>query len=214
MATLGETMAAIADDLDDTTGEYTSQIRSAILGAIRWGERTLYYFNQTRDVTFPTVQGQAWYDAADNAQIPTLVRVEFAYVIDAGGQLTDLKRVTQEEIEVLAGTPVNPSRPISYAYFARKLRLYPAPDAGPYTIRLQLSPYRLNVLAADSDTNAWLSEAYDMIKARAKYIVYKDTIKDPALAAEALNDYQDQHNALKKETAARMGRRRVTPTCF
>jgi hypothetical protein len=94
------------------------------------------------------------------------------------------------------------------------VRLYPIPAAEIYTIRLQVGPYRLDPLTDQSQSNAWTMEAFDMIKARAKYVIYKDIIKDASLAAEALNDFNDQESALKAETSSRNGRGRIIGTCF
>ena len=116
-------------------------------------------------------------------------------------------------------TPPTPSRPspigepTSWAYFGKRLRLHPIPD-GQYTIRLQLGPYRLAPITDSTDGNVWTSDAFDMIKARAKYLIYKDIIKDAALAAEALNDYETQHAALKQETSRRNGSGFIRATCF
>ncbi len=214
MTTLADLSAAIADDIDATNGEYGSQITSAIQTAIRYCERHLFYFNETRDQTFATVPGQEWYDAAANANIPTLVRLQTAYVIDNGNQITEMVRATPEGLEILSDASSSTGRPTNYVYYGQKIRLYPVPDAGPYTIRLQLGPYRLTPLSQPSDTSAWLDEAYDMVKARAKYILHKDTLKEPALAAEALNDYNDQFAALKAETAKRSGTGCIVPTQF
>jgi len=213
MTTFAELRSAIADDMDDTTGEYTQQISNAVLEAIRWCERYTYYFNETRDVTFQTVTAKQFYDSTDCADIATAVRASAVFVIDTGGVVVELDRVYPEDLEVLSGTGFSSGIPSQWAYFARKMRLYPIPDKA-YTIRLQLTPYRLAALVNPNDTNAWLSEALDMIKSRAKYIVYKNTIKDPALATEALNDYNEQHTALKRETDSRIGRRLIVPTQF
>jgi len=92
---------AISDEVDDTQGEYVEQIQNAIFAAIRYCERDVYYFNETRDVTFFTVSGQEWYGADDNAQIPKLVRVAEAYCVRSDGQSSILRRTTNEEIETL-----------------------------------------------------------------------------------------------------------------
>lgn len=214
MPTLGDLKAEIADDIDDTTGEYTDQIERAISGAIRYCERSVYYFNETRDITFPTVDGQEWYGEADNANIPTLVRIDAAWSEDSGGQRSALDREPPEVLEGLSDNSSSRGEPYAFTYFARQIRLYPIPGAQVYTIRLQVGPYRLAPMVNDSDENAWLTEAYDLIKARAKYLVYKNTLKEAALAAEALNDANDQHDALKAETSARSGTGRIVPTCF
>ncbi|TBG78618.1 hypothetical protein ELG76_04180 [Rhizobium leguminosarum] len=214
MTTFGDINAAIADDIDDTTGEYSAQISRAVLAAIRYCERNTYYFNETRDVTFPTVQGQEWYDAADNANIPTLVHIVDAWSEDANGDRDPLRRATPQEMELLSDNSASIGEPYAYTYFGQRIRIYPIPAATSYTIRLQLGPYRLTPLSGDTDTNAWLSEAYDMVKARAKYILAKDTLKDAIVAAEALNDYRDQDMALAGETTSRNARGYVCATDF
>lgn len=214
MTTLADIMTDIADDIDDTTGEYGDAILKAVQGAQRFCERYTFYFNETRDVTFVTVDGQDWYDDSDNANIPTLVHIEAAYKEDAEGQRTELERVPPEEIEIVSDSAASEGEPYSWTYFNQQIRLYPIPGATVFTIRLQLSPYRLAALAQSDDTNAWLDEAYDLMKARAKYILYKNTLKEPNLAAEALNDYKDQLAALQGETSSRSGTGQIQATTF
>lgn len=204
----------IADEIDDTTGEYAGAIQVACFRAIRWCEREVYYFNETRDVTFAAIEGQEWYDGNDNANIPTLVRVVAAYSERPDGRRYELRRMTPEEAELQADNSASRGEPYAFTYFGQRIRLYPIPDSATYTIRLQLGPYRLSAIVAEEDGNAWTTEAFDMVKARAKYILYKDILKDAALAAEALNDYNDEHNALKAETSRRNGRGVIVATCF
>jgi hypothetical protein len=214
MTTLADLTADIADDLDDTTGEYGAAILKAVQGAQRDCERSTYYFNETRDVTFATVVGQDWYGAAANANIPTLVHIHAAYIIPASNQISILHRRTPEELELLLGSNTTNSQPTLWTYFGQRIRLYPMPDLATYTVRLQLGPYRLIPLVSPGDNNAWLDEAYDLIKARAKYRIYKNTIKDANLAAEALNDYNDQESALTGETTSRHSTGYIRPTRF
>lgn len=214
MTTLSDLSGAIADDIDDTEGEYASQIVKAVQAAQRYCERENYYFNETRDQTISTVDGQEWYGAADNANIPTLVHIYALYSEDGNGVRLKLDRVTEEEIERLSDSSASTGEPYCWAYYGQKIRLYPIPGAQVFTIRMQISPYRLDTLSAATDTNAWLNEAYDLMKSRAKYILAKDTLKDAAMAVEALNDYQDQHDALKRETSKRKGTGRIRPTCL
>lgn len=214
MTTYANLQADIADDLDDTTGEYANQIKKAILGAIRYCERNSYYFNETRDITFPTVNGREWYTAADNSNIPTLVHIAGVWSEDTAGARSIITESTPQELELLSDNAASRGEPYAYVYFGQRIRLYPVPNDAVYTIRLQVGPYRLAPLVNDTDENAWLNEAYDMIKARAKYLIYKNTIKDAALAAEALNDYTDQENALKGETTSRNATGYIQATSF
>ncbi len=212
MATFGDLKAEISDDIDDPNNEYGSQIASAVLAAIRYCERTQFYFNETREKTFNTVIGQQWYDKDDLADIATLIRIQRAYVT-VNGDTTDLLLISPDEIEVLSDNTAATGEPYGYCVFGQRLRLYPIPN-GAYQVRLQLAPYRLAMPVADGDQTVWTTEAYDMIKARAKYILAKNTLKDAAIAAEALNDYQDQFQALKAETSSRLGTGRILPTSF
>lgn len=213
-STFGDLISQIADEVDDTTGEYRGQIQNAILQAIRFCERDVYYFNETRDVTFPTVQDRQWYDSADNAQIPRLVSIVDAYCERADGRRFRLRRAEPQEIELLADNSASTGEPYCYTYFGQRVRLYPIPGAEAYTIRLQLGPYRLATIANEADGNVWTTEAFDMIKARAKYVLYKDILKDATMAAEALNDYNDQHKELKAETSRRNASGVIKVTCF
>lgn len=214
MATFGELKADIADSIDDTTGEYADQIEKAVLKAIRYCERTNYYFNETRDITFPTVDGREWYDAADNENIPTLVRIEAVYSEDAQGQRSIIRPERPEAIELLSDNSAARGEPYCYVYFAQKIRLYPIPGETVYTIRLQVGPYRLAPLEDDEDSNVWTTEAYDMVFERAKFHLAADTLKDAALATASLQLYQDQHDELKRETSKRTGTGNICPTSF
>lgn len=213
-STFSDMALQIADEIDDTTGEYAGQIQTAIFSAIRYSEREVYYFNETRDVTFTTVDGQEWYGASDNSNIPTLVRIVEAYCERSDGERTCMQRETPESIELLSDNSASRGEPYAYTYFGQRVRIYPIPDATVYTIRLQLGPYRLATISNASDSNVWTTEAFDMVKARAKYILQKDILKDATLAAEALNDFKDQQDALKAETSRRNARGFITVTCF
>ena len=212
--TLGNLVSQIADEIDDTTGEYSIQIHSAIRTAIRYCERENWYFNQSRDVTFVTVDGQHIYTAADNANIPTLVQINAVFSEDSQGQRTELRPARSAEMELLSDNSAARGEPYAWNYFDRSIRLYPIPGTEVYTIRLHVGPYRLTPLTDENSSNAWIVEAFDMIKARAKYVLYKDIIKDPALAAEALNDYNDQWDVLKRETSRRLATGTIQATCF
>lgn len=204
MTTLADLISDISDDIDDTTGEYGSQIQKAILAAQRYCERKYtFYFNQTRDETFTTVASQQWYDDTDNDNISTLIHIQALWKEDSNAQRTLLRRSSPEELEFLSDDSASSGEPWQWAYFNQQIRLYPIPSDDSWTIRMQLGPYRLGALASTSDTNAWLDEAYDLIKARAKYILAKDVLKDPNIALESLNDFKDQLAALGTETSYR-----------
>lgn len=212
--TFYDMMTVIADEVDDTTGEYTAQIQNCIFSAIRFCERDVYYFNETRDITFPTIAGREWYDGTDNPNIPTLVRIVSAYSEDGSGQRAILKRSMPDDIEIVSDNAASRGEPYCYTYFGQRIRLYPVPSDTAYTIRLQVGPYRLADIQTSTDSNAWFTEAFDLVKARAKYQLYKDYLKDAQLAIASLNDFNEEQSALSAETSRRNGRGLIIGTCF
>ncbi len=69
-------------------------------------------------------------------------------------------------------------------------------------------------LEGDEATNPWTEDGYDLIKARAKYILAKDTLKDADVATEAFGDWKEQDARLKRETSYRGSRGSIVPTWF
>lgn len=212
--TLGNIITSIADDIDDTTGEYTAAIRRAVLAAIRYCERNKYYFNETRELTFPTVAGQQFYGAADNSYIPTAVHISNLWSEDVSGQRTIIRRARPSEIELVSDNSASSGEPYMWDYFEQQIRLYPIPSAYVYTIRMEMSIYRLGMPVSDTDTSAFVTEAFDMIKERAKYILAKDTLKDVALAQASLLAYEDEESALTRETSKRLSTGKILVTCW
>ncbi|WP_079212947.1 hypothetical protein [Brucella pituitosa] len=212
--TFYDMLTVISDEIDDTTGEYLNQIQTCIFKAIRVCEREPYYFNETRDTTFQTVAGQEWYDSRDNPNIASLVRIVAAYSEDGDAQRRVLTRVSPDELETLSYGTAAKGQPNSFTYFGQRIRLYPIPGEQEYTIRLQLGPYRLGPVQSADDSNVWFTEAFDMVKARAKFELYRNYLQDEQLAVAALDDYREQDGLLKAETSRRNGSGRIKATAF
>ncbi len=212
--TFYDMLTVISDEVDDTTGEYLNQIQTCIFKAIRVCEREPYYFNETRDVTFQTASGQEWYDSRDNPNIASLVRIVAAYSEDANGQRIILTRSSPEDLEIVSHGNSATGQPNSFTYFGQRIRLFPVPGEEEFTIRLQLGPYRLAPIQSANDSNVWFTEAFDMVKARAKFEFYRNYIQDAELAAAALNDFREQDDLLKAETSRRNGSGCIKATAF
>jgi len=202
----------ISDELDDTNDSYLPQIQNAILAAIRFCAREPFYFNRNREAKLTTKAGYSCYDAGDNAALAALGSVTAAYC-EADGGICALKRVAAEELQLIAGGNAIMGLPCLYGFFGQKLCLYPVPDKA-YIIRLLLSPALLPAAKTVSEAGPWFSEAFDLVKARAKYDLYKDILKDAPLAAAAFNDFKEQWAALQAETSRRAGAGRVKATQF
>lgn len=190
------------------------QIQNAVFTAIRFCEREPLYFNESCAVVFATAAGRAWYDSGDEPNIATLAGVGKVYCEDAHGRQTLLQHAAPHALEILAGRSAGRGRPQYYTYFAQKLRLHPAPDADSYRIRLHLSPMRLHRAGSADEAHPWFREAFDLIKARAKYELYKDILKDAPMAMAAFADFNEQLAALRVETSRRNGTGYIRATGF
>lgn len=204
--------ALISDEIDDTTNEYNSQIQAAIFAAIRFCEREPFYFNDSCDAVFSTRKAKTWYSGKDEQILNSIVQIVAAYCQFGSGDETELQRLSIKRFTELENSAHG--RPDSFCYFAQKFGLYPTPDEDAYKIRLILSPIRLSALTSTDEMAPWFTEAFDLIKARAKYELYKDIIKDAPLALAALNDFNEQMTMLHVETSRRQATGNILATRF
>jgi hypothetical protein len=229
-ATYQQLQEKIADDLgartdllsapSDESALTTSPIQDAIQSAIAKWEREPFYFNQTYGTLFTTVAGQEFYTSSDAAAIATSPDLIKLQVTISGQRYPITPRTWQYIADISANASVT-GQPCDYAYFAERIRLYPIPD-GAYTVT-QSGTQRLTALSANSDTNAWTQDAYDLIRSEAKLILALEVLHDADLAARMQRAiYGDPTNPrirgylypLQAETARRSGRGRVRPTHF
>lgn len=213
MPTLGDMKSHLADDIDDTSSTYATQIGRAITRAIEHYKKTRFAFNESRDLTFSTVVGQTIYSASDDADIPLVVKADALFHTDAYGQVTQMRRVSPQELELLDDNSAASGEPYCWSYYNKTVRIYPKPDAV-YTMRF-LAWFRYDAPATDAEAdNPWTNEAYDLIKARALYNLAAYTLHDEALAARARLAEMEAEGALIGEANAKNGTGLIVPTCF
>jgi len=212
--TMADMINRIADELDDTNNEYLSQIQNAIFAAIRFCEREPLYFNESRDIVFATVTGRDSYDRRDNPHIGTQAGLIQVYCEDGSGQRHLLRRESPQQLELWSAPGTGRGRPRYYNYFAQHLRLWPVPDSDSYRIRMQLAAVRMQDIHAANEAHPWFYEAFDLIKARARYELYKDILRDMPMALTAFNDFTEQLSVLRAETSRRQGSGHIKATGF
>lgn len=199
MTTLLTMQTRIENEVDDANID--SEITAAINTAIKFHERTRFYFNQ-KTFTFATVAGQEYYTSSDAADIETFLQVDTQYLTSSSVRyplaVTDFAAIDEAQNGTVTGRPTN------WAVFAQKFRLYPIPDAA-YTVTVA-GHYRLSTITDTGLGNAWFTDAEELIRQRAKRILALDITKEPAdaLAAQALEDMALE--ALLYETQLRRGR--------
>jgi hypothetical protein len=183
----------IADELGDRqdlmnplsdSGETLSPIQNAIQSAITKWEREPFYFNEFySDPLFTAVAGQEYYNkttspvAVDFTGISNITKIRVLinnnrYVLNAR---------TPQYIEDISVNPsVQSEFPIDFSFYASTMRFYPIPDQNvPVTI---MDNQRLGVLAQNGDSNAWITEGYDLIRCEAKLVIALEVLFDDDLA--------------------------------
>jgi hypothetical protein len=212
MTTRGALKTEILDDID-RSGDGT-RVLAAISSAIKFYQPKRFWFNESRSVTFSTVDGTDTYDFASDGEITTeFYKIDAALVLE-GTQQHCLTPIDYLDLELLidSSSPTE-GRPYRYAYINRALRLYPVPDAV-YTIRLTGHIKAAEPAADDTADNVWFTEAYELIRCRAKAYLYAHVYEDTERAAIMRAAETEAYNALRDATGSKIGTGHIIPTQF
>lgn len=213
MTTLAVLKQRIADEV--AREDLTVQIVYAIEDAIKHYQASRFWFSESRsECVFSTVATQEFYTSADEADIPNLLRIDQVTLVD-GTVKYELIRADDREIEIYDSATSNRSRPSLYSYLAGQIRFYPIPDAV-YSVRVA-GVTRLAVPSTDGASNAWTTDAEELIRSRAKYLLYRDVIRGPGGKEEAAVAKAAETEALRRleaETHARTATGSIMPMEF
>ena len=211
MTTLNALAAEIADDLNRS--DLSSQISTAIERAIDHYRQTRFYWNETRDSTFVTVDGQARYTSSDDADIPLFFQIDEVFVND-GTRERELQLYSPARMEYLLGetTPAE-NVPYAYAYYDRSFWLYPVPGAV-YTVRPLGAIEKASPATGTEAGNVWFVDAYELVHCRAKLYLAVHTLKDTELALTMKAAERNALSQLTSATGKRVSTGRLTATAF
>lgn len=198
--TFGGMKSRIARDMLRT--DIPDAIGEAIIDAIRTAAMNRFWFNEVRGLTFNTVAGQAFYDAATLPDIATLVDIDAVWLVNYGQRRNIYSEPLQDMDYLLGGTP-GTGEPYMFARQANGIRFYRIPDRA-YPIYID-GVSRLSPLVNDSDTNAWMTEGERLIRAMAKSMLYNDIVGDSDLADREANVAEGIRRQLIGETETRTG---------
>lgn len=190
----------IADEIYDTT--LTTNVNEAIQSAIKHYERRKLWFNQ-KTGTFATVADQEYYGSSANTDIPDLLEI-FSMVGSLSGTKMPIRPVEFSTIDD-AQTGSVKAFPEQFAYFNEQIRLYPIPD-GAYTVTMAYH-YRLAALSADGDTNAWTTDAEELIRTRAKRLLALHKLWDVEMWTRLEPLERELFTTLQNETRMRRSNR-------
>lgn len=212
MTTLTLLKSRIADDLDRT--DLTSQIANAISDAIEHYKNERFYFNETRSSTFATVSAQSRYTSSDDADIPLWFELDAVFINDGTREL-QLEPYDVIQMEYLLGqSSPGTGVPYAYSYYDRSFWLYPVPDSSSYTVR-PLGVIEKAEPASDAESNnVWMTEAFELIRCRAKLYLAGHVINDSDLASRMAVAEDMALRKLRRETGKRISTGRITPTAW
>lgn len=208
-SSLNDCKQIIEDELDDTQGEYGSQIESAIVAAISFYEGEVFYFNE-QTLVFVTTPYQERVDS-EEVQNALLGLQEVSLVQEGRGSVPLAPLAFKEFTRVNAVG--QQGQPHYYSCFGGSLYLSPIPDKA-YTIQLVSSPARLEPITDKDAPHPWFVHAFALIKARAKYLLYRDVVQDRVAAQIALRDCFEAYNVLKAKTSRQLERGAIVATEF
>ncbi|WP_034988961.1 hypothetical protein [Bartonella senegalensis] len=206
-------VALIQDEIDDTTAEYSVQIQDSIFTALRLCEREPFFFNEKRQITFKTQSGKTWYGQEEGIFIEAEKFLEAVFLGKHAATRIQLLFKPAEILQKQYGLQPPQGTPLFYTYLDRKIGLFPTPKQVESAC-LVYAPVRLGGEQVIKDDNPWLIHAFDLIKARAKYELYKNILKDPEYAAASFRDFQEQLQALRFETSRRKNSSNILPMSF
>lgn len=210
MTTLATMKAEIADDL--TRSDLDAAIASAITSAIRFYQSRRFYFNESRDLTFSTVIGQARYATADDADIPKFITLDGVFAA-VNGHNRELCPMGVQSFEILNDNSASTGEPYSYCYYNVGFGLYPVPNAV-YVIR-PIGHVLKDAPAADTEAdNVWMTDAYQLIRRRASADVALTKMRNTGLAQVLALAGDSELERLEEETSRRKATGRIQATSF
>lgn len=207
MATRGDLVTRILDDLERDGTEWSNRVVNEINSAIDYYQKKRFWFSDSREVTFDTVAAQTDYSFDTE-----FYRLDDVTIV-VGGVTTTLRRQEYSDIETSIANFNGNGQPWSYAYLNGTVRLYPAPNQA-YAVRF-LGHFKVPAPADDAESdNPWMDEAFELIRCRAKLSLAMHVLEDDALAQRMALAERPALRALKTATYLKTGSGTITPTTF
>ncbi|MEK1929847.1 MAG: hypothetical protein AAAC47_08660 [Pararhizobium sp.] len=196
--------------VDETRRSMSTTIESLIQDAIANYETERFWFNLTNDTTFSLSASQATYTSADNSMIPRFMDIDRLEVTISTNYTPYMEKKSYNWIRDYNDTNAL-SQPCYWTYWGEAIHTN-LPDGG-YTVRLS-GLTRLASLSVSSDTNAWVQRGSgkELIKQRAKSLLYSEYLRDDANAGRAAGREQQALQKLNLRTAKLLATGTIEPS--
>lgn len=212
MTTLAVMRTRIAKELRRTgAAGIDADIDEAIYTAIEEYQSHRLTFNESRSSTFDTIADQAIYTVDDAAAIGNIIDLDYLK-LQIDDQTYGLLPGDIEEIE--DSTNAGSGMPSEYVIYDEAIRLWPAPSASGWTVRIA-GHMKIAAPADESEANnPWMTKAEKLIRCRAKRELALHRLRDPDLAALMGNEELDALNKLERRRNDLIGTGRIRPMAF
>lgn len=183
MSTYGILKSSVRNAVNKTNLD--GEISASVQMAIQFYENTRFYFNEQRATLNTTAGGEFYAQPLDFLFSDSLV-------LSAQSSRYQLVRKPYSWFEEFqTSSPPFRGTPEYYSEYQTQFRLYPVPDAS-NTMYLSYVK-QLSALSADGDSNAWTTDAFDMILGRSGWRVMllfmRDTEKASMFQALEQSEY-------------------------
>ena len=187
MATYGEAVGLIVDELARADTSITAVVEREFLKAIEYYAAERFWFNEAR-ISF-TASNTIYYPLSNlSATINEIDQL----TVTVNSRVCELMPTTHAELQSIDASGFT-GQPTHWALFAEQIRLYPKAASGStYQVDL-MGTKELASLTASTQTNAWTTEALNLIAARVEKVVSARRFKDYD-AAQVYQIAEDQEH--------------------
>lgn len=173
VGTLNAMIARIVLELGSRTDlQADGTVLDAINTAVQIYQKMRFRWNETAPLspfTFNMTPGQPYYDAAFDARIGRLLKIDWLDTV-IGSTREPLLRVQPHEVYLALETGQQVGQPLTWAWDGNSIIFYPQPDqAWPIYVGGYLAVAAPLPANGDVPGNVWMNEAERLIRSRAKY---------------------------------------------
>lgn len=222
--------ALIEEVLADSHSQVSrTDVSRKVVTALRHHRDKRFWWSE-RTFTFSLVAGKNEYARGDGPPLDLVEVVGNRLWLLYGGSEDDrrpIRRATRADFDRLRLWGTSREQPTVFGLWGEKLRLYPIPNSstdvveGPYVVDIGVPEIkyeggsfvfyapgglrRLTTTEFEAIDNDWTNNqgAYQMLKARVEYLVYRDVLHNPQKAEDALGSWLEQTAVLEEETEKR-----------
>jgi hypothetical protein len=170
MSTFGDLKTRIYNEIHQTM---STEVQNAVLDAVRYYQTERFWFNEAQ-VNFNLSLTSVY---VLSSIIPKVVAIDNLKIWDGANNPYLVGRQQWDYIEEMDSETSTSSTPTDYAIHHESLRIYPKPSV---TLSAQCNYHKAVTLSSSNSASAvWTNEAADLIRHRAKGILYATVLLDP-----------------------------------